>query len=104
MRRDVDEAEDRQRREVYEDDRAEKRTHLCRAARLHRKQSNEDRHGEGDDQRLEAGVDDGEPFDSRQDRDGRSDHRVAVEKRGREDSEQDEARRPALSLKTSRDQ
>ena len=69
------------------------------AARLHGEQRDQDDDGERHDVGLEGRRRDLQALDRRQHRDRRRDDRIAVEQRGADDAEQDEARRAAPSAR-----
>ena len=81
-------AGDRDHHEPQHHDGAEEGRDLGGAARLHRKQHDQDRHGQGHDVGVEGGRGDLETFDRGQDRERRRDHGVAVEQRRADDAAQ----------------
>ena len=101
---DVRHAEQREHREIDQDDRPEQSAHLCRPARLDEEQADQDDDRGGNDERREAGVDRLQSLDRGQDRDRRGDHRVAVEQAGGEHAEHDQGRGPFLAFEVARDQ
>ena len=94
----VDETERRKRGEIHQHNRSEQRPDLCRAARLDRKQPDQDADGYRDNPRLETGVDVTQPFGGGQHRHRRCNHRIAIKQRGRKHPEHDDRRGPALTL------
>ena len=71
---------------------------------MNQEQANEDSDRNGDDERLKAGVDDGQALHRRQDGNGRGDHGVAVEQAGRQHAHREQACRPFPAGQVARDE
>ena len=84
---DAADAQDRERREPEDHDRAEDRADAGGAAALEDEEQHEDDDRDRDDVRLEERRGHFEPFDRAQHGDGRRDHAVAVEQRRAEDAD-----------------
>ena len=104
--------EDRGKRRQSDDEeprqhhRPEKRGHAGRAARLHRKQQEQDDDGQRHDIGFERGRDELDAFDRRKYRQRRRDHGIAVKQRPADDAQEDDhagaARDPALRQRHQR--
>jgi hypothetical protein len=94
--RDMDEPEHGQDTEIEDHHRTEHQPDAGRPARLDGKQADQDPDRDWDDERLHAHVDCGQALHRREHGHRRRDHRIAVEQRGREHAEHDDAVGPAL--------
>ena len=102
--RDADRPQHRQGPEVDAHHRPEQRPHRSGAEALDREQPDQDRHRDRNDQRLQAGMHNGEPLRRREHGDRRRDHAVAVEERAGEHAEHDEPGREARAGQLAGDQ
>ena len=101
---DAERAEHGEGEEIDDDHRPEHRPDRGGAALLDHEQADEDDDRDRHDEGLKARLDHDQPLDRGEDGDGRSDHRIAVEERAGEDSEQDDGGAPARRLGLARDE